>query len=126
MATRGDVLSILKKKIASIEELGDTGIFRFEWDLGQSRSQVVMLNMAENYMHIISPFAFEKDITADKAIAANDSVWGLYKLNILSVYCLSHVVLLENADLNEIFEPLAAVAIAADEIERRLGLGDQF
>lgn len=123
MATVLEVKSFLRKNLR-IEELDGTGIMKVHWELESGRTQVVLIDFTEKFMRILSPFAEEGKINVERALDVNEQVWGISK--VLGLYSLTHVVLLENADPNEIMEPLLVVAAAADEVERKLGLGDRF
>lgn len=122
MATAAEARAFVKQNF-NVDEM-DGGMLKMLWDLEDGRSQLVFVNVSEELMMVVSPIAKVGSISADKVFDANDNFWGIVKFG--ELYCLSHVILLANADANEIAQPLEMLAVLADKMENSLGLGDVF
>lgn len=122
MATSAEVINFIKSKFKIASEEGN--LLSMWWTVEDDRSQVVFIETRESLMIVSSPIAEVSDVSADKVLNASDSVFGITVT--ADAYMLTHVVFLENADANEIEEPLELVAAHADTIQRKLGLGDKY
>jgi hypothetical protein len=124
MATKNEVRAYLQSNFTT-EEI-DTDHFRFIFDLGDGRSQLCYAIVGEVKIEVHSPFADLKAISAIEAIeAADEKAFGIRKLGD-AWWGFVNVVWTENVDPNEIHDSLHFVARAADEIESKLGLGDDL
>lgn len=122
MASKAEILNWIKEH-APLEEL-DNEVYKalVEWNDG--RSQLVFVSFGDEVLEVSSPFAREDEITAQQAIQANMSFFGVDAL--AGMYCLKHVLPIMNVDENELIFALDLLAEAADEFEKKLGLGDKF
>lgn len=124
MATKAEVKAFLQANYRT-EEI-DTDHFKFIFTGDNGRSQLCFAIVGEYKIEIHSPFAPLDAITAQQAIDATDEkAFGIRKLGELW-WGFANVVWIENVDPNEIHDSLAQVALAADEIEVKLGLGDNL
>ncbi len=120
MATRAEALNFIKSNF-KVEDLGDD-FLKMVWTFENGRSQLVFAEVRDSLVLVLSPIAEVGRVTADKILDISESVWGIIKRG--DLYFLTHVILLENADANEISGPLEILAVHADELEEALGLGD--
>ena len=122
MATRAEALAFIKGNF-KVEDLGDD-FLKLVWNFEDTgRSQLVFVEVRDSLLIVLSPIADVGAVSADKIIDLSESIFGVVKRG--ELLCLTHVVLLENADANEIEAPLELVAVHADELEEALGLGDE-
>lgn len=125
MASQAEVSAYLKANYKSFEEIGPNH-YQFIFTGEDGRSQLVFAIVGEYKIEIHSPFAPLDAITAQQAIdAADEKAFGIRKLGEVW-WGFANVVWIENVDPNEIHDSLANVALAADEIESKLGLGDDL
>ncbi len=122
MATSAEALAFLRSKFKIASEEGD--LLSMWWTVDNDRSQLVFVETRETLMIVSSPIAEVSDVPAAKVLEASDSVFGI--TNTANAYMLTHVVFLENADANEIEEPLELLAAHADNIQRKLGIADKY
>lgn len=102
------------------------------FDMGQLRSQVVMLwhvtlgDDNEEWLQIESPFAEVDKIDLRKALEEVGLIvcGGLALIG--DVLTIRHSVPLANLNINEFERPLALVTSTADRLEAQLAGGDQF
>jgi hypothetical protein len=121
MATPAEAVAYLRQNFKILSENGS--LLSFGWNLEGGRTQLVIVEVRDNLLRILSRVAKGGTVSAEKLLTENDSIWGVALLE--GDYYLTHTVLLENADANEIAGPLEIVAIHADELEEKLGLGDE-
>ena len=122
MATSAEALAFLRSKFKIASE--DGSVLSMWWTVDDDRSQLVFVETRETLMVVSSPIAEVSDVSAAKVLEASDSVFGITIT--ADAYMLTHVVFLENADANEIEEPLELLAAHADTIQRKLGLADKY
>jgi hypothetical protein len=123
MATKAEVRAFLQANYDTEEISEDHFKFIFT---GDGRSQLVFAMVGDQKMEIHSPFAPMDAITAQQAIdAADEKAFGIRKLGDLW-WGFVNVVWIENVDPNEIQDSLGVVAAAADQVESKLGLGDDL
>jgi hypothetical protein len=120
VATRAEVITHLRS-FNDIEDQGD-GKFRTEWDLGNGRTQLIFLFVADDFVVMTSPFAKEDDVTSSKALSLA-AVFGICKVG--DLYAFRHVVLIEDLDESELIHGIGYLAHAADGAESEVG-GDRF
>lgn len=121
MATPAEALSFLRSNF-KVEE--DGNLVTMLWNLDGDRKQIVFVSVRESILVISSPIAEVGAVSAEQILKGNDSAWGVSLMG--EYYMLNHIVLLENADANEIAIPVELVAINADKVQNALGLGDKF
>ncbi len=122
MATSAEALAFLRSKFKIASEEGD--LLSMWWTVDNDRSQLVFVETRETLMIVSSPIAEVSDVSAAKVLEESDSVFGI--TNTANAYMLTHVVFLENADANEIEEPLELLAAHADTIQQKLGIADKY
>jgi hypothetical protein len=121
MATSAEAISFIKSNF-KVEDLGDN-LLKMLWTFTETnRSQLLFVEVRDSVLLVLSPFAGAGQVSADKALEISESIFGIVKR--ADQLFLTHVVLLENADANEIAAPLELVAVHADDLEEALGLGD--
>ena len=98
--------------------------FKATWSFPSGRYQVVWATLSETFHQILSPFAREDEISADRALNMNQTILGVNKA--LGHYCLTAVG--ANSSFSpEAFEMLEKlVAEFADTIEENSGGGDKL
>lgn len=122
MASQKEVISFILENFPS-ESISDTLVkVVVSWDDG--RSQLVFANVMENLMDVASPFAEQSAISATQALNANESVFGVGM--VADWYALKHVVPIDDLDASEMHVAFKALAEVADELEKKLGLGDNL
>jgi hypothetical protein len=108
----------------------DTGnMLTLLFNTGNDRSQMVfvsVLNLAEDSQIVFaSPVANRATVSAERLLDATiDTFFGIRSVG--QTVVLTHASLLATLDAAEIDYPMGMVTQAADEMERRLGLGDTF
>ena len=124
MATRAEVLSHITGKYIT-EHLGvlDSGMemIMMGWNFEDGRSHRVWIGVNNSHLLVMSPFARQEQITAEKALTQTTD-FGVSLA--FGSYCLTDVVPLENVDANEIEVALEIMPALADEMEKKFGLGD--
>ena len=120
MATQQEVKAFLRQTYKINSENGNLLGFGFNFDDG--RKQVVVAEVREDLMRILSRVATGDQISSDKVLQASNTVFGISEID--GDFYLTHVVFLENVDPNEITLPIQLVCAFADEFEKNLGLGD--
>ncbi len=122
MATSAEALAFLRSKFKIASEEGD--LLSMWWTVDNDRSQLVFVETRETLMIVSSPIAEVSDVSAAKVLEESDSVFGI--TNTANAYMLTHVVFLENADANEIEEPLELLAAHADTSQQKRGIADKY
>ena len=123
MATQADVMNYIKNNYQ--HDVIENGVLKFEFNIDDTRSQLVFALVLDNALVTWSPFASKESITAAQAFNATlDSYFGISIL--ADSYCLKHHAPLENIDSNEIEVAFESLALAADAHEAELGLGDNL
>jgi hypothetical protein len=122
MATQQEAIQFILENFPS-EKIGDTLIkIIMSWDDG--RSQLVFAEVKEDVMAVSSPFAESSAISAQQAINANGTIFGVGMAG--DWFALKHVVPLTDVDASEMGVAFSTLAEHADEIEKKLGLGDNL
>jgi len=129
MATWREVVGYLKSNYKISSEEGTTLALNFE--TAQGRSQMIFVsgiaiddpNLA--VVSFASPFAPRNSITAQQVVACMEENFLGVGLT-ADLYVFRHLVPMAHLDANEIEWPLTFVTSAADEMEKKLGLGDNF
>lgn len=122
MASQKEVVAFILKNFPS-EEISENLIkVVISWNDG--RSQLVFAHVMDDVMSVASPFADQSDISATQAINANESIFGVGMAG--DWFALKHVVPLGDLDASEMDVAFKALAEIADELEKKLGLGDKL
>jgi hypothetical protein len=121
MATRAEVIGRIRE-FNDVEDLGD-GAFKALMQYDDGRSQLLFINVLDDYVVFSSPFAHFVDVTGSKAIDLNDSVFGVARLG--DYFTLRAAQLIEDIDESELIGIGNAVAGRADMMEENIG-GDRF
>jgi hypothetical protein len=121
MASQAQVKEFLRKNYKIASE--DGNLLAFGFNLPNNRSQLVLVEVREELMRVLSRVANESQVSADRLLSESDSIFGIAKIE--DAFWVTHVVFLDNVDSNEISEPIRIVCVLADELEMKLGLGDK-
>ena len=123
MATQKEVINFIKKNLNS-EEVGEAS-FKIVYDLGDGRTQLLVIYVGEFGMNVSSPFATTEDVTPKQALnAAKDYGLGIGISG--KFYEVKAFVLLADLDESEIHTSFDLVTSIADELEEALVGGDSF
>ena len=123
MATQAEVTGYIKKNL-NYEEVGDS-LFKLVYDLGNDRTQLLVVYVGEFGMNVSSPFATTEDVTPKQALnAAKDYGLGIGISG--EFYEVKAFVLLADLDESEIHTSFDLVTSIADELEEALVGGDSF
>ena len=123
MATQKEVINFIKKNLNS-EEVGEAS-FKIVYDLGDGRTQLLVIYVGEFGMNVASPFATTEDVTPKQALnAAKDFGLGIGIRG--DFYEVKAFVLLADLDESEIHTSFELVTSIADELEEALVGGDSF
>jgi hypothetical protein len=123
MATQNEVINFIKKNLNS-EEVGDS-LFKLVYDLGNGRTQMLVVYVGEFGMNVSSPFATTEDVTPKQALnAAKDYGLGIGISG--DYYEVKAFVLIADLDESEIHTSFDLVTGIADELEEALVGGDAF
>jgi len=123
MASKSETISFIKENY-QVEQEGDSLILEnFETEGG--RTQTIYVHMHDGLMSVSSPFAKTDAITAEQAIsAAEPEILGITRVG--PFYAVIHAVPLADLDPSEVNVAFALVTNSADDLEKGLGLGDNF
>jgi type IV secretory pathway TraG/TraD family ATPase VirD4 len=122
MPTQAEVINYIKSNY-KYEEVSN-GSFKMIYDIGNGRSQVVWARVQEKFLQVSSPYAHADKLTANRALQANETVFGTQQLG--DFFVLAHVAFLEDIDPSEIDKGFGIVAIMADGLEEKLGKIDNL
>jgi hypothetical protein len=125
MAEWGSIENYLKRhyKVASQEGTW----MRLNFDMGEGRSQSIMVTRAGQLIQFVSPFATLDTVTMGDVFAAMRElaiVLGITSVD--GMLLVTHSQLLETADEEEIDAGIQLVLQAADLLEQRLSPYDRF
>jgi len=122
MATQKEAIQFILENFPS-EKISDTLIkIVLSWNDG--RSQLVFAEVKDEVIAVASPFAESSAISAQQAINANETVFGVGMAG--DWFALKHAVPLEDVDASEMGVAFNLLAELADELEKKLGLGDNL
>ena len=122
MAAQKEAIEFILENFPS-EKIDDTLIKIVKsWDDG--RSQLVFAEVKEEVIAVSSPFAESSAISAQQAINANATIFGVGMVG--DWFALRHVVPLDDVDSSEMKVAFDLLAELADELEMKLGLGDNL
>lgn len=115
---------LTENKWTELEELfdGRTHVYKSQWNLPNDRTQVVWAQLNSQFYQLMSPFAIEGDLSAERALNMNETLFGVGKY--LGHYCLVSlgVVSSFSSEGFELLEQLTAKF--ADDLEKNSGGGD--
>jgi hypothetical protein len=122
MATQKEAIQFIRDNFPS--ENVDESLIKIVvgWDDG--RSQLVFAEVLETVIAVSSPFAERTAISAEQAINANTSIFGIGMAG--DWFALKHVLPLADLDASELQIGISGLAEIADELEKKLGLGDKL
>ncbi len=122
MASQSETIDFITSNFQA-ESLGDNEFSVVKaWNDG--RSQLVFATVGTEILQVASPFAKLSDISAEQALNANDSAFGVGK--VLDWFAVKHVVPMADVDASELALAFSIVSEIADELEKKLGLGDNL
>lgn len=123
MATKREAANFLENQLNAQETSND--FFKMVINYEDNRSQVVFALVSDEIIAFRSPFASVDDLSAKQALnAAQNNVFGITET--AGLYCLSHVVFIEDLDASEVFKSVGVLANLADELEQEVVGGDNF
>lgn len=99
-------------------------IVKLEVPISDNRTQMVYVGVTEEELQVTSPFAWQENVSADRALEANASMFGIVSIN--GAFALKHNAFLEEINESEIEKAFIVLAVQADELEQALGLNDEF
>ena len=124
MASPNEVFSFITSNYPS-EKISDSMIkVVVGWNDGRSQLVFAHIQPDAAAMEVASPFSTRDAMTAEQAINANESMFGLGVLG--EWYALKHVVPIADLDASEMDVAFKLLAEVADELEKKLGLGDNL
>jgi|694.fasta_scaffold124968_2 hypothetical protein len=99
------------------------GLLTIDFETDNLRSQLVIVTGDDDLVVFQSPFAKIGQVQPGKVFELAN-VFGVRQIG--DMYCVTHVALTPSIDTSEIDVPLQLMAANADEIERGLGLANNF
>lgn len=123
MASRNEVIQFIQSNYP-VELVFGGQMMKLTKMWNDGRSQLLFATVDDEKIEVRSPFARTDQISAEKALELNPTVFGVARMG--EWYCLAHVVPVENVDASEIQLAFDGLAELADEFERQLGLGDDL
>ena len=121
MATQSEVKKYVENQF-EVEFDGDFAIMGF--DLGEGRSQKVIVLVTEDLLVTSSPFASTSSINDSQALAKATSIAPIWKTD--EYYATAKSRTLDGLDPEEITSQLALTCYTADALEKEFGLTDEF
>ena len=121
MASWNDVHSYITSNYEITEDTGTMLTLHFKTK--SLRTQVVFVGGGDTMVIFSSPFARIGQVQPGKVLELA-SIFGVKQLG--DFYCVTHVALTDTIDTSEIDIPLGLMADNADEIEKSLGLANNF
>jgi hypothetical protein len=125
VATQQDVHThLIENKWIEVEGEFDelTHVYKSTWNLPGDRSQVIWAVVNKTFFQLLSPFAKDTELSADRALNANPTLFGMGKY--LGHYCLVNLGVVSQFSAAEFDVMGAIIATFADEIEKNSGGGD--
>ncbi len=120
MATKAKVIKILRS-YSDVEDQGDD-VFQVTVPLSDNgRSQLLFMDVRDDLLIMLSPFAHRDDISPAKAIDMAE-IFGVATNG--DYYVLSNVLHIENIKESEIISAMTYLAIQADILEEEVGGDD--
>jgi hypothetical protein len=127
LSTKREILDYLRgNKWLDLEGLsdGDTFVLKSQWSFPDGRSQVVWVQINDTYHQLMSPYAKEEDISAERALNMNSTLFGVSKC--IGHFCLVAVGMNSSFSKPEFEMMEQLIAKNADDIEKNSGGGDQL
>jgi hypothetical protein len=118
MATTEEVLNWLQESFELTEH--EPGIVSFEMFYGDARKQQVIVFLEKSEIRVLSPFAAVESISAEQALDANDSNFGV-AIN-SGFFFLSHVFYLSSSEVQKMMFPIVCLATEAMQLRENLVL----
>jgi len=122
MATQNDVFSYIQKNYR--HEVTGAMTLKIEVPTDGLRSQMVYAAVTEHELQVTSPFAWQSRVSAEKVFETIDSMFGVVAIN--GAWALKHNVFIADIDESEIAKAFAVLAVHSDDLEKSLGLKDEF
>lgn len=122
MATRAEVFSFIQNNYRQ-ETIGEFTT-KLEVPIEFGRSQMVYAHVTDDELQITSPFAWQSNISSDKVLDSNTSMFGIVIIN--GAFALKHNAFIDDIDESEIKKGFLVLAVHADALERKLGFTDEF
>jgi len=103
---------------------GSPPTFKTIVPLAGGRSQLVFIQINDFYFQLSSPFAKEKEFTANRAFQVNQTLFGLDIL--FGRYSLVMPGQIESFSADNFPMAVLGIAVQADAVEERIGGGDSL
>jgi hypothetical protein len=121
MATWSEVRNYVTSKYRISNDSGST--LGLEFDTEGNRSQIIFVSGDDAVVILKSPFAKVGQVQPGRIF----EVQGMFGISMVGdMYCLTHTMLTETLDTLEFEAPLRIMINEADQMEKQLGLGDNF
>lgn len=121
MASQSEIKSYLTNQYEA-EFDGNAASIRF--DLGEGRSQLLIVLVSEDFLVTSSPFARTSSINDSQALAKATSIAPIWKTD--DFYMTAKSRTLGGLDPEEIESQMQMTCYAADALEQEFGLADEF
>lgn len=122
MATKQQALEYIRVNYKHEPVSGN--IVKLEVPISNNRTQMVYAAVTEDELQVTSPVAWQKNVSADRVLEANTSMFGIVTVN--GAFGLKHNTFLEEINESEIEKAFVVLAVQADILEQTLGLHDEF
>ena len=122
MATVEEIKGFIEETYSVKWEEGSS-LVSINFDLGNDRSQLVMIGVMGKALTAASPFAKISDISAEQALSISNTYKPVTLLGD-AFYGHSSAFPMENLQPEEVVHMIELVALVADDSEKELGLGD--
>lgn len=123
MATKQEAIDFLNSKYTA-EDLGDC-LYKLNFNLDPGRSQVILVEVNDNWMIMGSAFATTEDLTPKQALeAASEWICGI--LLIEDTYIVRNVLPIAELDESELHDGMKIVLNIADTLEQKYSSKNNF
>lgn len=122
MATKNEVIQYLKSTYPDIVQDGE--MYTIKFNVGDGRTQAVLILVLDSFIVAASAFARVGQITDSQALDASSLGHPVTKLD--GLYVTTRSMAIQDIDPAEITFVIELTTTAADEIEKSLGLGDNW
>lgn len=123
MATKQQAIDFLNSKYKT-QDLGDD-VFKLEFNINSGRTQVVLIEINDNWMIMGSAFGTTEDLTPKQALeAAGEWICGIQMVG--DTYTVRNVLPIEDLDESELQNGMQLVLEIADNLEQKYTNRDTY
>ena len=116
MATKQQAIDFLNSKYTTQDLVDDT--FKLEFNINSGRTQVVLIEINDNWLIMGSAFATAEDLTPKQALeAAGEWICGIQMTG--DTYIVRNVLPIEDLDESELQNGMHLVLEVADNLEQK-------